>query len=160
MKRTQPDRLATLLKLRRRREEGAGRTFAAARQELEIAASRIERLKQARDAHNAAAREALLAGRRAILPACYRRMLAEINQELGEQAKRLAAASVELERRRWQLVEARGQRKAMESLKDRLAGQVAARQRRSEVGTLDELHTARMAATRHLAAPVGLGAHE
>jgi flagellar export protein FliJ len=148
-----------LLKLRRRPEDRARQAFAAARRELEVVASRIRRLKQARVAHDAAAREALLAGSGRVALSGYRQVLREINLELVEQAKRLATVSAELELRRSELAEARKQRKAMEALRDRLAGQVASRRARGEIKALDELHAARAAAAGRMAVSVGIGAN-
>ena len=155
MNRTNVRRVELLLKLRRHREEGAKRAFMEARRGMETTVTLIEALDKVRNAHNSAARSALLVGPGPAGLGGYRRATCEINMALAQHRRRLVAALAELDRRRAELVAARKQRRAMQLLAGRLAEQAVVRQGRLETKAADDLYASGLAVAGRQPAATG-----
>lgn len=137
------DRLGLLLKLRRRKEDAAKAALTAAKNQADAIASLTGRLRQLRDARNAAIGDALHAGSPPVAMDAYRHELVEIGRRLAQQNQRLRLAASRLQRRRASLSEAHKQRKAMETCRNRLDRQAAVAEARAETKNLDDLHQGR-----------------
>ena len=138
-------RVEMLLKIRRREEQDARRAFDQVQGRGEFLRGRINELGQLLAAQNKAARQVMSAPGDEAAPA-YRTALTQLRQAIGEQRALLRPLEDMLRKCRAELLEARNRRRAVETLRDRLAARHSARRQQLEAGHLDDTHAARLAA--------------
>jgi len=139
-------RAETVLAMRRRHEEEARQSFAAARTAVDAVRLRIAALAAAMEAYDAEMRQAIQAGADRRAMETYRQCATGIRRALRDEKRRLEVADRTLQIRREDLLEARKAREVLSRLRDRLALRQVLAERSAETRRHDDAHAAHAAA--------------
>lgn len=131
-----------LLKLRKQRQDVARQGLYHASGQVSAIENRLDRLREAMEAHSQALHEMIQAGADAIDVSLYQQCISDIRKAIKAELARLETASASSRRHQDELIDASRQYKATQALKDRQMRSHAAADRQAEASRQDDLHAA------------------